>query len=747
MALFTTTSYPVNALIEDIDLGKIGLPELQRPFVWPNVNVRNLFDSLYRGYPAGFLLFWETGAEAGLRGIGVQNQKAVPKLAIVDGQQRLTSLYAVLKGAEVIRANFKKERIRIAFNPLSERFDVVDAAIVKDKAFIPDVSELWKPGTKLIPFARAFISDLSATRDLTKDETERIEDAISRLHNLTQYQFVVLTLAATVDAETIADVFVRINGEGKKLNQADFIMTLMSVFWDEGRAELEAFAMQSTTPSAAAASSYNHFIKPSPDQMLRATVGLALRRARLENVYSALRGRDAKTGLDNPLKRDEQFELMRVGQKSALNLANWHHFLSALTLAGYRSEKMISSEAAIIFSYVLYLIGIRDYAIGKGEMRQAIAEFFFMAALTGRYTNSPETRFESDLSMLRELPDAAAFLAKLRELCATTLTGDYWSITLPSHLATSASQSPSLFAYQAALIKLDALALYSPLKISALADPAIRGTKTPLERHHLFPRGYLESTGVTDLKQVNQIANFASVEWPANIAIGKASPAAYVPPLDAALTGKQREQLYFWHALPHLWWTLSYDDFLIQRRVRMGAVIEEAWRQLSGGAQEAVPLPVSAADLISGGETDAVEFKSTLRTNLHTGQSDEKIHLSALKTVAAFLNAKGGTLLIGVADDGEVLGLEADGFPNEDKMALHLVNLVKDRIGDVFMPYVHPHFEEQAGQRVLMVRCEKGPKAAFVKDGNVQRFFVRGGNATSELSGVSITDYVKQRFG
>jgi uncharacterized protein with ParB-like and HNH nuclease domain len=154
LALFTTTNYPVNALIEDIDLGKIGLPELQRPFVWPNVNVRNLFDSLYRGYPAGFLLFWETGADSGLRRIGTSGVSAVPKLAIVDGQQRLTSLYAVFKGAEVLRANFKRERIRIAFNPLSSRFDVSDAAIVKDKSFISDISELWKPGTKLIAFAK-----------------------------------------------------------------------------------------------------------------------------------------------------------------------------------------------------------------------------------------------------------------------------------------------------------------------------------------------------------------------------------------------------------------------------------------------------------------------------------------------------------------------------------------------------------------------------------------------------------------
>ena len=746
MPLFTTTSYPVNALIEDIDLGKIGLPELQRPFVWTNVIVRNLFDSLYRGYPAGFLLFWETGSDVALKGVGTKNDRAVPKLAIVDGQQRLTALYAVIKGAEVMRASFKKERIRIAFNPLTERFEVNDAAIVKDKAFISDISELWRQGTKLIPFAQSFITALEETRDLTDEEHGHIGDAISRLHNLPQYQFVALTLAATVDVETVAEVFVRINGEGKKLNQADFIMTLMSVFWDDGRAELESFARRATEPSYGQPSPFNHFIKPSPDQMLRATVGLALKRARLESVYSALRGRDAKTGLDNPSRRDEQFTLMREAQKTTLDLTIWHHFMSSLSLAGYRSDKMISSKTAIIFCYVLYLIGIRDYGIAKSEMRQVIAEFFFMAALTGRYTNSPETRFESDLSILRDLREGGAFLAKLRELCATTLTNDYWAITLPSQLATSASQSPSLFAYQAALVKLDARALYSPLKIAGFMEPSVVGIKTPLERHHLFPRGYLESIGVSDVKQINQIANLAPVEWPDNIAISKKPPSDYAPRLDAALTGPEREELYFWHALPHFWWKLPYQEFLIERRVRMAAVIKEAWKQLSGDAEEASAVTISVADLISSGESDSVEFKSTLRTNLHTGQPDEKIQLSVLKTLGAFLNASGGTLLIGVSDSGEPLGLDADGFANEDKMSLHLVSLIKDRIGVEFLPYVHLHFDDQAGQRVFIARCERGPKAAFVKDGSSQRFFVRGANATFELSGASMADYIKQRF-
>ncbi len=746
LALFTTTNYPVNALIEDIDLGKIGLPELQRPFVWPNVNVRNLFDSLYRGYPAGFLLFWETGANADLKGIGAKNEKAAPKLAIVDGQQRLTSLYAVIKGAEVLRADFKKETIRIAFNPLAERFDVADATVDKDKAYIPDISCLWKPGVDLFEIADEYISGLSTVRELTPEQVKQARSAINRLRNLPDFQFVALTLSPSVDAETIAEVFVRINGQGKKLNQSDFIMTLMSVFWDEGRAELESFARQATKPSEGRASPYNHHIKPSPDQMLRASVGLALKRARLKNVYSVLRGRDAQTGEDVPGRRDTQFALLRGAQKHVLDLASWHHFLSALTLAGYRSEKMISSETTVIYAYVLYLIGIRDYALDRGVARQAIAEFFFMASLTLRYISSSETRFEADLAMLRDLPDGAAYLAKLREMSLTTLTSDYWSITLPAQLATSAAISPSRFAYQASLIKLDATVLFSSAKIAALVDPAIKGSKAAIEQHHLFPRAYLDSIGISEIKRVNQIANFAPVEWPDNIKIGKQNPADYVAPLDAKLSAAERERAYAWHALPPLWWELPYDQFLVQRRVRMAAVIQEAWHALTGQTEDKAPAAISVAELIQGGETDAVEFKSTLRVNLHTGDPDDKIQLSALKTIAGFLNAKGGTLLIGVKDDGEALGLEADKFPNEDKMGLHLVNLIKDRIGDVFLPYVHAHFEDQESQRVLVIRCERGPKAAFVKDGAIQRFYVRGGNSTAELSGTSIMDYVKQRF-
>jgi Schlafen, AlbA_2 len=231
---------------------------------------------------------------------------------------------------------------------------------------------------------------------------------------------------------------------------------------------------------------------------------------------------------------------------------------------------------------------------------------------------------------------------------------------------------------------------------------------------------------------------------------GDQPPKEYAPALDVKMLGADREDMQRWHALPPVWWDLPYEEFLKERRVRMGRLVRDGYHKLCGDTPAPKATVLSVSELLAAGESGGVEFKSTLRTNLHTHQPDEKIHLSALKTIAGFLNAHGGTLMIGVDDDGKVLGLDADAFPNEDKMGLHLVNLIRDRIGEIFLKsfflYVHPHFEDEDGQRVLIVRCESSSKPAFVKDGSVHRFYVRGANATAELSGNSVTDYVKAHF-
>src|ERR1035437_2500375 len=159
MTLFKDATYSVHGLIEDIHKGRIALPEIQRPFVWGATKARDLMDSMYKGFPVGYLLFWETGAaDGGARQIGFGVKERVPQLVIVDGQQRLTSLYAIMTGTKVLRNVYSESGIRIAFRPADATFSVTDAAIGKDPEFIPDISVLWADGYR--DAVRAFLARL-----------------------------------------------------------------------------------------------------------------------------------------------------------------------------------------------------------------------------------------------------------------------------------------------------------------------------------------------------------------------------------------------------------------------------------------------------------------------------------------------------------------------------------------------------------------------------------------------------------
>lgn len=747
--IFTKIDYTLGSLVSEIELGSVGLPDIQRPFVWKNAKVRNLFDSMYQGFPIGYLLFWENASANGSRAIGTDNKQKVPRLLIVDGQQRLTSLYAVIKDVPVIRETYEPERIEIAFNPLLEKFEVTDAAIRRDKTYIANISSVWAKGVDLFELVEGYLDGLTSVREIASEDKKRIRKAFTRLQNLVNFPFTTLTLAASIDEEKVSEVFVRINSEGKALNQADFILTLMSVFWDKGRAQLEDFCRQARRPTLGKPSPFNSFIQPGPDQLLRVSVGLGFRRARLQAVYSVLRGKDLETDRFDNERRDAQFGILKAAQARVLDLQYWHDFFKAVRLAGYRSGQMITSQNNLLFAYILYLLGRAEFGMAEHELRQLIATWFFMSALTGRYTNSPESRMEFDLAGLRGVRSAEAFARVLRGICNGTLTNDYWSITLPMDLATSAARSPSLYAYLAALNLLDARALFSAHKVNELTDPATQANRSAVERHHLFPKAYLASLGITDMRETNQIANYALIEWGDNGAIGAQSPRNYVPILRARFDAADYERMAYWHALPDGWEDLQYAEFLRQRRDLMAGVIRDAYHQLARNLTVDRPpaVKLSVDQLVQQGENTTTEFKATLRVNLHTGQKDPRMELAVLKTIAAFLNGGGGTLVIGMKDDGEPLGIGADDFPNEDKMNLHLVNLVNERIGAPYFFYVHPRFDDFEGVCVMAVDCKPSRSPVFVKDGNMERFYTRTGAATAELTGQQMQAYIKQRFG
>lgn len=583
--LFKKVDYILKKLVEDISMGEIGLPDIQRPFVWSMTKVRDLFDSMYRGFPIGYLLFWENGSSDTHRTIGAGPKQKVARLLIVDGQQRLTSLYAVMKAVPVITKNFKSQRIKIAFHPLSEKFEVSNAAIEKDAEWIPDISILWQPDTKPHAFKRKFLEKLGKRRPLTAEEEDIIHERIDRLIKLEEYPLTALEISSSVDEDKVSEIFVRINSKGEALNQANFILTLMSVFWDEGRKELEEFCRRSKAPSPdGSPSPFNHYLRPNPDQLLRVSVALGFRRARLEHVYSLLRGKDLETRQFSDEQRVKQFALLQEAQVYALDLQNWHEFFKVLKRAGYPSDQLISSQMAVLYTYALWLIGKRDFKVNLYRLREVMARWFFMATLTGRYTSSPEARFEQDMALLRGANRADDFVRILDEQIGAVLTKDYWEVTLPNELETAAARNTAQFAYYATLCLLEARVLYSKMKVSELLDPTTKAKKTALERHHLFPRKYLQRIGVREKRLINQVANYALVEWSDNIKISDRAPRDYVPELEKRFASDELQQMYDWHGLPSNWYELDYEDFLKERRRRIALIIKFGFERLVVGA-------------------------------------------------------------------------------------------------------------------------------------------------------------------
>jgi hypothetical protein len=591
-AKFSHHPWTVQELVSGVDKGIVRLPDIQRPFVWPNAKVRDLIDSMYRGYPVGELMFWANKSDEHTKAIGdgaTKTQDA--SMQVVDGQQRLTSLYAVVKGLKVWREDYSRERIALSFNPLISRFEVPTPAFLKSAEWIPDITAVFQdPIQARYDYLDRLRSDGKRTLDSPLER--QIELSIQRLARLQDYTFQVVQIGEEVSRETVADIFVRINSEGVALSAADFILTWLSVFWEEGRKELERWARDSRfTPSEVTQilgektvwTPNNPYMSFDPGQILRVSVAVGLRRAKLADAYNFLRGRDPRSREIDPARREAALVDLKTGHVHALRPLHWDEFLKVLERAGFRSRDMITSKNTILYAYALWIIGRVDFGVPIDELREVMARWFFMSQITGRYTNSPETRMQEDLNRLDGLSASPAeFVKVLNEQIDAAVPEDWWRVTLIDGLNTSSSTAPAYVAYIAALNILDADVLLATSKVKDWINPrrAVKG----IEKHHLFPRDYLRAVlGLKDSKKINQVANYALVEWSDNITISNQPPTAYWPQevADKNIEGARRVRQEEWHALPDGWISLGYDEFLHQRRRLLANVIHEGFKRLT----------------------------------------------------------------------------------------------------------------------------------------------------------------------
>lgn len=587
--LYTNIPSNVDDLLKDVENGKIGLPDLQRPFVWLDNKVRDLLDSMYKGFPIGYIMLWSSPDDYDrTTHIGKNSKKyEEPADLVIDGQQRLTALLAALYGIEIKDKNYKSRYIKISFNPLKEDFKVWNSATDKNPEYISQVSDVFKANQNhsITKFRRDYIRSVNDSRTknnlpcLTDNEEILVEDSINNLLDLEDYSLPTLKISSKADEEDVSEIFVRVNSGGQKLTEKNFIETLLAVFDNDVHDKINEFCEASRKPVQG--TSYNQIIDVDPSHLIRIAVGLGFHRARLKYAYMLLRGKDLKTGLIDKTVRDKNLTKFRNALNLATNLNNWHAFLNLYGDAGYYNQSMISSSNSVVFSYVLYMIGKYEYKVSSIELRKVMTKWIFMTSVTAFYSGSTETNVEKQMADLRNVHNDKEFVDYLNRIINETFTDDYFKYSLTSDLITSSTNSPAWNGYLAAINVLGTPMLFSSTPASKYMLPGASGTKNAIDKHHIFPKHYLEEIGFNDDRDRNQIANFTYIDYQTNIDITDNPPSDYVDRYRKKLGENTYLKTCADNALPINFEKMEYLDFINERRKLMSEIIKKAYIELS----------------------------------------------------------------------------------------------------------------------------------------------------------------------
>ena len=586
--LFERVDRKVGNLLDDVMNGRIGLPDLQRPFVWADSKVRNLFDSMMKGFPIGYVMLWASPTDyTNTKSIGVgDKQFKRPDDLVIDGQQRLTSLLAAVSGLEVLYKNFKTRRIKISFDPLEKDFQVWTQAFERSPKYIADISEVFKAhdNLQISKFRRSIISRMNEGRvkneqsELTDEEQDKIEENINALLSLRNYTIPTLRILSKADEEVVAEIFRRVNSGGQNLNENNFIETLLAVYDNKMHDKIKTFCADSRVP--AKNTSYNQIIDVDPSHIIRVAIAYGFHRARMRYGYKLLRGDDLDAGTTSVETREKNMQIFGDALDRVINLNDWHAFINLFSEAGYLGKDLVRSNYVVVFSYVFYLMGKYEYNVSPLVLRHAIIRWIFMSTITSFYSSSPESTVERQMADLRNIHNAEEFIAYLDDTVKLKMNDTYFSVELEKELISSSASSPLWFGYIASINVLGTTMLFSNTPQSKYWVLGSDGEKKSIDKHHIFPKHYLETIGIESDRDRNQLANFTYLDYTTNIDISDDAPELYIE----RYKNKLGQDIYAKHladnAIPMGFEKMDYFEFLDVRRKLMAGIIKKAYNKL-----------------------------------------------------------------------------------------------------------------------------------------------------------------------
>ena len=534
---YTPSSITVGAILGLIASGDIAIPEIQRPFVWKKTQVRDLLDSLYKGFPTGYLIIWKN-PDVRLK----DGKVSAGKKIMIDGQQRVTALMTAIAGIAVTNSNYKKERIKIAFDPFqavsedkdAEIFAVQDSSHLKSKRWIPDIAEVFKNDFDVFNFITEYCKN---NPDMVPNTLSKV---ITKLRAIGNRMIGVIELSDKLSIDIVTDIFIRINSKGTALSQGDFVMSKIAADEKYGgnnlRKAIDYFAHMSRVPSfyetiqeddvAFKQSDYFNKIAwlkdeiedvydPDYDDVLRVAFMHKYPRAKLSDLVSLLSGRDFETREYKEEVIANTYDRLKDGVMDVFSEYNFKQFMIAIRSAGFISKKLVNSQMALDFAYTLYLILAQSHEVSTGEVKRLVQRWYVLSVLTGRYSNSPESAFARDIRLINE----QGVVKTLQDIEAAVLSDNFWEIAVVQNLMYTSTNNPTYLVYLAAQVMMNDVSLLSN---NVLVRELIDGGDV----HHIFPKEYLKANGY-EKSSYNQEANFAFLDTQVNKTIGKKAPNVY----------------------------------------------------------------------------------------------------------------------------------------------------------------------------------------------------------------------------
>ncbi|WP_421805005.1 GmrSD restriction endonuclease domain-containing protein [Flagellimonas sp.] len=596
MAKYSVHQQPVEALLSWIKSGEIAIPEIQRPFVWKASKVRDFIDSLYQGYPVGYIITWRN-PDVKLK----NGELSAGKKVLIDGQQRITALTAAIVGNRVLNKNYKEVAIRIAFNPLTEKFEVFNKAIEKSSEWINNINPIVNDEVSITKAIRAYLKlNPEANEDL-------VEDRIENLKKIKNKQVGIIELDHSLDIDTVTEIFIRINQKGVVLSNADFVMSKIAA--DEAndgnkmRKLVDYFCRLivdkgfnkhiidndkdfATHDYYGAlqwmANGHDDLYIPDYIDVLRVSYTYKFSRGKFSDLVALLSGRNFETRKYEAEIAENSYRMLSEGLMDFVNQTNYQRFIMLVESTGLIHNKLISSKNSLNFSYALYL-KLRKGGMPEPEAQHYVKRWLIMSLLIGRYSGSSESMIDEDIKQINE----KGIDVYLRQMEQTYLGDGFWDFGLVSDLETTSVNNNAYNVYLAAQCNANINAFLSKsMKINSLIEQ--RG-----DIHHIFPKKYLIDNGYTQ-RQYNQIANFVYTEQSTNIKVGKMAPRQYMqkvvqeiengtyeistidtkPILEESLRSNDIPSVL--HTAEHN----DYADFLSQRRRMMADKIKSYYKGL-----------------------------------------------------------------------------------------------------------------------------------------------------------------------